>query len=167
MIETLKLTLPLEKYGIGQAKLFDRLIEEIEQGETQIIFADNQPIRLIQVARIYIFCNKKQLVESKQLIKGQGERIRNIRCISEKFKLNESAINAACRGIKEELGICINSSDLELFGKKSEEKESPSYPGLTTRYAFYDFRWDMPEEYFNPDGYVADEGDCVTYFEWK
>ena len=167
MIEQLKLTLPVHLYGVGQAKSFDRLVEEIKAGETQIIFENYQPVRLIQVARIYIFCKKQQLIESKQTIKGQGDRFRNLDCVSEKFKLSESALDAACRGIEEELGLYVKYSDLVLLDKKTEERESPSYPGLLTRYEFYDFQWDMPERHYCPEGYKADEGDCITFFEWK
>lgn len=167
MIEQLKLTLPIHLYGIGQAKSFDRLVEEIKTGETQIIFENNQPIRLIQVARVYVFCKGQQLVESKQTIKGQGDRVRNLDCVSEKFFLAESAFDAACRGIEEELGLSTRGTDLLSLGKKTEERESPSYPGLKTRYDFFDFKWDMPERHYCPEGYVADEGDCVTFFNWK
>jgi hypothetical protein len=167
MIEQLKLTLPLHLYGVGQAKSFDRLVEEIEQGETLIDFRNNQPVRLIQVARVYIFCKGRQLIESKQTIKGQGDRFRNLDCVSEKFKLRERARDAAVRGIEEELGLCIKESDLVLLGKLAEERESPSYPGLLTCYVFYDFQWVLPEEYYRQEGYTADEGDCITFFNWK
>lgn len=167
MIEQLKLTLPVHLYGVGQAKSFDRLVEEIKAGETQIVFENYQPIRLIQVARVYVFFGSKQLIESKQTIKGQGDRRRGIDCVSEKFKLSESALDAACRGIEEELGLYVKYSDLVLLGKSSEQRESPSYPGLQTRYEFYDYRWELPERHYCPEGYVADEGDCITFFEWK
>lgn len=167
MIEQLKLTLPLDKYGIGKAKSFTRLMEEIKSGETQIIFENNQPIRLIQVVRVYVFCKEQQLVESKQTIKSQGNRFRNLDCVSEKFKLSESALDAACRGIEEELGLYVKESDLLLLGKKTEEQESPSYPGLLTRYDFYDFRWQLPEKHYRKEGYVAEEEACVTFFSWK
>lgn len=166
MIEQLKLTLPVHLYGVGASKSFEGLLTEIKSGETQIIFENNQPIRLIQVARVYVFCKGKQLVESKQTIKGQQDRFRNLDCVSEKFKLSESAFNAACRGIEEELGIYVKSSDLILLGKESEERESPSYPGLLTRYEFFDFRWELPERHYRKE-YIADEGDCVTFFSWK
>lgn len=166
MIEQLKQTLPIHLYGLGEAKPFSRLLDEIKAGETQIIWENYQPIRVIQVARVYVCHGNQKLVEVKQTIKGQGDRIRGIDCISEKFKLDESAINAACRGLDEELNISVGYKDLKSLGKTSQTKESPSYPGLTTRYEFYDFRWDMPETYYKPDGYIADEGDCVTYFEW-
>jgi hypothetical protein len=167
MIEQLKLTLPVHLYGIGKAKSFDRLIEEIKAGETQMVFENNLPIRLIQVARVYVFHKEQQLVESKQTIKEQGDRFRNLDCVSEKFKLSESALDAACRGIEEELGLYVKCSDLQSLGKKSEERESPSYPGLMTRYEFYDFQWDMPEKHYLEEGYTADEGDCITFFNWK
>jgi hypothetical protein len=167
MIEQLKLTLPLDKYGVGKAKSFDRLMEEIKSGETQIIFENHQPVRLIQVARVYVFHKERQLVESKQTIKGQGDRFRNLNCVSEKFKLSESALDAACRGIEEELGLYVKNSDLVILGKKSEERESPSYPGLVTRYDFYDFRWELPEKHYHPKGYIAEEGESITFFNWK
>ena len=166
MIEFLKKVLPIDQYGIGQAKPFEKLIKEIESGETQIIFENNNPIRIIQTARVYVYCKGKQLVEAKQIING-NERFRNFKSVSEKFKLDESAINAAVRGIKEELGIIIRDSDLVSLENVKDGKESPSYPGLLTRYDFYDFRWDMPEKYFKPEGYIAYEENATTYFEWR
>lgn len=102
MIEQLKQALPIHLYGVGQAKPFDRLLAEIEAGETQIIWEGNQPIRLIQVARVYVFYGNLKLVETKQTIKGQGNRVRNIDCVSEKFYSHEFSDVAACRGIREE-----------------------------------------------------------------
>jgi hypothetical protein len=32
---------------------------------------------------------------------------------------------------------------------------------------FYDFQWVLPEEYYRQEGYTADEGDCITFFNWK
>jgi len=37
-IEQLKLTLPLNLYGVGNAKPFFKLVDEIKSGETQIVF---------------------------------------------------------------------------------------------------------------------------------
>lgn len=167
MIEQLKLNLPVHLYGVGKAKSFEGLLKEIEDGETQMVFENDLPVRLIQVARVYVFHKEQQLVESKQTIKGQGDRFRNLDCVSEKFKLSESALDAACRGIQEELGVSVSYSELQLLGKKSEERVSPSYPGLMTRYDFFDFKWDMPERHYLEEGYTADEGDCITFFNWK
>lgn len=39
--------LPLELYGVGKAKTFDKLINEIKASETIINWEDNQPIRFL------------------------------------------------------------------------------------------------------------------------
>lgn len=162
----LEAALPIHLYGVGNAKSLSCLISEIEQGETEITWIDNKPIRVINVARVYVYYKNKQLVETKQEIKQQGVRYRNINCISEKFKFNELPIDAALRGLSEELAILVSSDNLTYLTNKTEEKYSPSYPGLLTRYNFYDYKFVMQDKLYNPDGYIAYEGDCITYFNW-
>jgi hypothetical protein len=162
----LEKALPIHLYGVDNAKSLSCLINEIKQGETEITWINEVPIRVINVARVYVYYKDKQLVETKQLIKQQGIRYRNINCISEKFKLNELPIDAALRGLSEELAIAVSSNNLNYLTNSKEERYSPSYPGLLTRYNFFDYIFIMKDELYNPSGYVADEGDCVTYFNW-
>lgn len=156
--------LPLELYGVGKAKTFDKLIREIEAGETVISWEGDQPIRVIRVARVYITFQNLVLWESNQIFREDGRsRQRNICGVSEKFFCWEDALEAAKRGVKEELGFDIEP---QHKGYKEEIKETPSYPRLTTRYKFHDYMVELNQAQFQPN-YVADEGDSITYFEWR
>lgn len=156
--------LPLEFYGVGKAKTFDKLINEIKAGETVISWEGDQPIRVIRVARVYITFQNLVLWESNQIFREDGRsRQRNICGVSEKFFCWEDALEAAKRGVKEELGLDVEPQ-YKCYVEKKEE--STNYPGLTTRYKFHDYTVELNESQFKQT-YVADEGDSITYFEWR
>lgn len=156
--------LPLELYGVGNAKTFDKLISEIKAGETIINWENNQPVRVIKVARVYINFQNLTLWESNQIFKEDGRsRQRNICGVSEKFFCWEDALEAGKRGVKEELGVDVEP---RYRGYVEEEQESGSYPGLKTKYKFYDYTAEMDECQFKQN-YVANEINSITYFEWR
>jgi len=73
---------------------------------------------------------------------------------------------SARRALREELGV-QNSNIIENLGIQSETQTSPSYPGLTTEYIRHEMHTNLPEQAFNPDGYVENQPDKNTYFVWK
>ena len=63
--------------------------------------------------------------------------------LAEKFKPCESPEEAAKRGVREQLGAAIENKEENIKVKWSgrleeEEKSSQSFPGLVTRYKFYE-----------------------------
>ena len=48
-MQNLKSVLPLELYGHGQAKSFQSLLDEIKNGESQIIWEESKPVRCLKV----------------------------------------------------------------------------------------------------------------------
>lgn len=165
MLEELKLALPLDQWGIGEAKTVEELMAEIRNGECEVIFdVLLDPIRVVRVARVFVTHKGRQLVETKQVMLDGRVRHRHIAGISEKLHASEPPHSGAIRGLKEELGIDIDF--LRVIGNSSECKESKSYPELLCRYEFFDFLLEMPDELFR-DEYIANEEGSTTYFGWE
>ena len=166
--DRLKSSLPIHLYGINKAKDFDSLLEEIESGETQIIWDKDKPIRLLKVVRIEVMYEHQYLIEVKQEFSDGRTRSRNIRGLAEKLFPGENWEAAARRAIKEELGI--DSTNLEILTRGAnsiEENESPSYPGLLSRYEFSDYITDIKGHDYYQTQYVTKEEDTTSFFEWR
>ena len=94
-------------------------------------------------------------------------RKRNLgRAVSEKIKLAEIPAEAMVRGIQEELGIA-GAINLVEEGTTEETIDSPSYPGLISRYVSHKFRVQLNDEQFQPEGYVESQPNMTTYFLWE
>ena len=106
-MQDLKNVLPLELYGHGQAKSFQSLLDEIENGESQIIWEENKPVRRLKVCRVKVICLDKELTlyEDHQEFADGHIRQRGFDYLSEKMGVNENPIIAACRALREELGM--------------------------------------------------------------
>lgn len=124
------------EWGSNATKTVDHLWEEISAGETQI--TEEPPRRLVEVARVVIRREDEILIEvGQEFVSGQIRR-RNSPP-SEKMRPQESYVAAARRCLAEELGIGPEESVIleESYRQKIREKESQSYPGLTTRYVIH------------------------------
>ena len=108
-----------------------------------------------------------RLTEEKQVFKDGRERRRNFKgAVQEKMKAGENPKEAMIRGIWEELGI-TDSIELEEQEKTEETLDSPSYPGIRSRYIRHNFKGTLSEEQFNLDGYIEEQEDKSTYFVWE
>ena len=155
-MQDLKSVLPLELYGHGQAKSFQSLLDEIENGESQIIWEENKPIRCLKVCRVKIICLDKELTlyEDRQEFADGRIRQRGFDYLSEKMGVNEASAIATERALKEELGMNQDALDITPIhpdGIDHKEVESPSYPGLLTRYEFHDFIAFYPVEFWGEE----------------
>ncbi|AFZ11532.1 hypothetical protein Cri9333_0586 [Crinalium epipsammum PCC 9333] len=170
-MKDLKNFLPLHLYGKGQAKDYSSLLQEIEKKESQIIWDNNRPIRLIKVCRVRVICGDQELYEDRQVFSDGRVRKRGIRGLAEKLFKDEKEEIAAKRALKEELGLSDEASTLvsiHFNGIDNEEKESPSYPGLKTRYLFWDFIAYLPVQYWQEEFVEGCEDDVKqTYFVWR
>ena len=88
--------------------------------------------------------------------------------VAEKMIEGENAVEAAIRGVKEELGIDIKKEQLKkkVENKLGERKDSNSYPGLHTIYRENSFTCVLTDDQYNEDGYVENQKDKSTYFKW-
>lgn len=167
--------LPLEKWCIGKAKTVDHLLEEINGGETELIVVGDKLLRTVRVVALTVTYhddqNKLVLVEEKQVFRNGRERIRNLESsLGEKMTVGELPEQAARRALAEELQITGDENEFtfDFMGENFKgPEESPSYPGLNTRYQFFAFSVDLPPRMFKPEGYIEEQDDKTTYFVWK
>ena len=168
IINQLRKILPLEKYGVGEAKKFSDLENEIIKRECEISFENGVPVRHIKFVKVKIFHKGMALMEVNQIFSDGRERKRKITGLGEKLLPNESQIDAARRAIFEELGIkdLDRKFNLVHYGEAVENRDSPSYPGLKTEYNSTGFCCEMPEEFYKEEGYITNEVGKTTFFEW-
>jgi hypothetical protein len=157
-------------WGVGATKSVGDLYAEYLQGETIFELSVAGLVRVVSVAVVTVNLGDLMLKETKQVFVNGSTRTRpNMRgSVSEKFKYGEDPYEAGFRGLQEELGIPNDGFTEcgELQITSSEPTESGSYPGLMSRYRYYEFRVTMSDEHFVSDGYVEDDGKKRTYFEW-
>lgn len=169
-MQDLKSVLPLELYGHEQAKSFQSLLDEIEKGESQVIWEDDKPVRCLKVCRVKVIClDKLTIYEDRQEFKDGRVRKRGFDYLSEKMGVDEIPMTAAERALKEELGMSDDALKITLIHFDSidhKEVESPSYPGLLTRYEFHDFIAYYPVEYWREEFREIQE-DKTTVFIWR
>ena len=87
------------------------------------------------------------------------------------MKTGESPRAAAWRCLAEELGLGEGEVVLsEEYSLTEEEEESPSYPGLMTRYRFHVFAATaaaLPDTDFTRDNHAADDPIRRHYWGWR
>ncbi len=156
----------VEQYGIGKAKTLDQLLDEINDGETELVL--RRSVKVIALNVFYKDDDKELiLVEQKQVLLDGRERPRTLdSSIGEKMLADEVPLEAARHALKEELEIeeMLDLKEGEPFERTSV---SPSYPGLSTHYRFFRFSVYLPDHLFKPEGYIIKEADKTTYFVWK
>ncbi len=155
-------------WGQGKAKQPGDLWAEYRNGETR--FADDPPARLIDVAQIVLGRGDAVLLELAQEFADGRRRVR-LRPPSEKMKPGESPRAAAWRCLAEELGLTEAEVALdEDYHVIEEEEDSPSYPGLMTRYRFHVFAATadaLPDADFARDNHAADDPIRRHYWGWR
>lgn len=157
-------------YGKGSAKTIEHLFNEIKNDECSIRIEDDEIIRNIEFVGIEIFHDDLRLKEDYQKFK-KDNRVRKRDSefsVAEKMIEGENAVEAAIRGVKEELGIDIKKEQLKkkVENKLGERKDSNSYPGLHTIYRENSFTCVLTDDQYNEDGYVENQKDKSTYFKW-
>jgi len=155
-------------WGRAGAKQPGDLWAEYRNGESR--FVDDPPARLIAVAQVVLRRGDTVLLELAQEFADSRRRVR-LRPPSEKMKPGESPRAAALRCLAEELGLGEGEVTLSEEGQVSEEEaDSPSYPGLTTRYRFHVFAATaaaLPDADFARDNHAADDPIRRHYWGWR
>ena len=168
----LRFRIPLEKWGKGYAKTLSHLFREIESGECTILEERGNLLREIQFAMCEMFYrdgkNLFKLIEQKQVFNDGRTRIRDKESsVSEKMMIGEDPLESLIRGIKEELGIILDESQIEEVGDVKKTESSQSFPGLITRYNGHNFTCFLNQDQYSPNGYVEVQKDKSTYFIWE
>jgi len=174
LAETLKMHgIDVLAWGKGKAKTVEQLYNEIAVGETQLIEgADQALFREVIVAKgevTYLDAAgvTHRLIEQKQVFTDGRKRTRELdTAISEKMKFGENPDESIIRGVEEELGISgpiTATSDVV----REQLEDSPSYPGLQTRYRLHYYRIVLDSSQYRLDGYVEKQPDKSTFFTWQ
>ncbi|MFO7662039.1 MAG: NUDIX domain-containing protein [Chloroflexota bacterium] len=156
---------PRETWGRGEAKTLGDLWAEYESGETA--FEDDPPARRVAVVQLRLKRGDRVLMELAQEFED-GRRRERYRLPSEKIKPGEDPLAAARRCLREELGFESDEGfSLAIVETSESVSDSPSYPGLRTRYHFVtvDGATDaLPDEDFWHEN--SAEGDIVRRHLW-
>ena len=106
------------------------------------------------------------LLRQTHLVRNGVTVPRNWANISETLEPNETFLEAAVRGLKEELGLRIHPRRLAFRGAWEEVKPSPT-TGATTAYQFEVFSLALSGEELGlvPESSVEDDGTTV-HFTW-
>lgn len=155
-------------WGVGGAKTLDALWMEYVTGETR--FTDDPPARVVEVAQVIIRRGEAMLVELSQEF-GDGRRRVRLRPPSEKLKTGEDPRSAALRCMREELGLAPLDIAIENERVPIEDvADSPSYPGLPTRYRFHTFEvtaGNLPDEDFALENDAPDDPVRRHLWGWR
>ena len=163
--------IPCDAWGRDGTKPVTRLWEEILAGETWL--SEDPPLRQVAVVSVTVEANGKQLTEVRQLMADGAVRERNSPP-TEKMKPGESAVAAALRCMVEELRVDARDVSVaaEPVSMTVEEVESPSYPGLPTRYLLHTVAASVPG--LPATRFTTEEapgaGDAAVrthYWEWR
>lgn len=168
-----KFSIPFQYWGTGKAKTTEDLLNEIENKDCILREEDGLLVRYIEFVGVEIFYKDKQnnvyrLKEDRQVFKDGRVRKRSLPVsVAEKMQTGEDALISAIRGIKEELQIEVEKSQLLKSDDIDFKGGSLSYPGLRTKYTGHKFKCELKEHQFVPGGYVENQLTKSTYFVWQ
>lgn len=156
------------RWGRGAAKTLANLWDEYVQGEAA--FQDDPPLRCVEVVELRIRRNSRILLELEQEFDA-GQRRARRRPPSEKLKPGESWAAGAARCLREELGLTPGEYTLDPTSHAQAEHllDSPSYPGLPTRYTLHSVTAvapGLPDADFWRGNLAARAGDPVRRHRW-
>lgn len=164
----------LDDYGIstdGWIKDANSLFTEIKEEECYLVDKNGVLMRHVDVVRV--FCNSKsdtlKLVEEKQVYHKTGKIMNRLHeYVSEKIKFGENPMEAAIRGLQEELGL--NTEKLIITKrnnpKKLDSQLSKTYTSLLCVYNYHDFDVSIPDDQYKEE-YIENQEDKSTFFIWK
>lgn len=158
-------------WGAGPTKTLAHLATELQEGDSEL-FTDQEGLaRRVQNVWVDVFVaesgQRRHLVERRQIFCDGRSRERSLPAsLGEKCKIGEEPLVAARRALVEELGI---EKPLGLATAEPRENPvgEPSYPGLRTVYETYWFTAEIDPKDYKPEGYVEEQVDKRTYFEWE
>ncbi len=158
----------ISQWGRGKAKRLECLWSEIANEEVSI--QDQPTIRIVPVVQVIIRRGQKILIEAKQEFDDKRIRFRS-HPPSEKIRQGENYVEAAIRCLEEELGLERQNIKIipSTYRQRQKELDSPSYPGLYTRYTFHivEARVNgLPDTDFWTDESARSENDPVRRHHW-
>jgi hypothetical protein len=157
------------QWGTGAAKSLQDLWNEIASGDAYL--EDNPPQRVLNIVDVVVHCGNRVLVEHEQQLSDGRTRYRGLP-LSEKMKPGESPVEAAIRGLNEELQV--RSSDVKVLNASLQpqpiHRESRSFPGLQTKYQIYKIEVEvnhLPKEDFWTNESQGDHESATKRHHWR
>lgn len=162
------------RHEISNKTVFD-LFKEITANESQILTNGNMIWRQLKVARIEITADiDRQTYRLQEFQKYDADNKlirRQTKCsIGEKMTSKENLSTAVIRAIKEELSLDITLDDIYIPERQpiTLDNTSESFPGMPTRYYFYDTKIELSGDQIRPEyvEYQPEKGK-TNYFRWE
>lgn len=156
-------------WGRANAKTVADLWQELRLGESRL--QDEPVTRLVDVTNVWVYQNGLVLREVEQEL-GNGRVRRRNSPPAEKMLPGEDALAAARRCLREELHLDDESflSDLTLVQSHVSCIDSPSYPGLPSRFTVHSVAVHvrgLPSEDFATLNRAFASGDPVRVHRWR
>lgn len=162
----------IDTWGTGNAKTINHLYKEIQEGECYLSDEGEYLTRYIEFVAIKVYYQEDNnmwfLREDRQeFTDGRIRRRKMPSSVSEKMKAGEDPLVSAIRGIEEELGVRVESSQLSKRRDITYNGSSISYPGLTAKYKGHQYSCYLRKEQFDLNGYIEVQSDKKTFFVWE
>jgi hypothetical protein len=161
--------LNISQWGLHSTKTVAELWQEMTEGETRLQAHPLQ--RIVEGVVIVVRHGDKVLIEQRQEFSNGHTRTRGL-APSEKMKSGESAIDAARRGLTEELGgLCGQIEIVKVWPEvRQVVRHSPSYPGLASCYLLHVVEarvQGLPAENFSTTERHQERGTTLMRHEWS
>ena len=166
-----------EEWGRGKAKTIRHLLDEIENGECELVERRSRyfPFRkqLVRVLRVLVIRISRNdgyvLVETERYFNDGRDITRPLDAsLAEKMFPHERARSAAVRALQEELQIFLHADEYPLLLPGGETRgfaSSTHFPGLLTDRRVQIVNFKMPQKYVH-DEYREVQKDKTTVFGW-
>ena len=118
-----------------------------------------------KVALVEIYSPLGRLVQDELILPNGEKKSRGFQNLSETVEPGEKPLQAAVRGVMEELGLNLSSSRFRRKGTKRETKPSPT-TGKVTHYEFSIFSLLLTAEEADqvPSSTTEEDGNVVTFY---
>jgi len=161
----------IDNWGTGEALPVDRLLHEINIGESFLRIGNSGELeRVLRVVKLIIEDRDRGILLEDYQILPDGRRKDRGQTPGGKIGLNETIAEAMEREMHEELGLS-RSQYHAIIDKlpKTEEKPSKSYPGLRSTYELYRayIRLDPAVSISNGYSTIDKEDGKKLFFRWR
>jgi len=166
----MKYNIPLEKWGTQGFKTVDHLFGELQEHECILSDVNGELHRNVDFVGAKIIYKKDgvnyRLCEDRAVFKDGRIRIRPIEhSMAEKLHDGESHSDGLIRGLKEELGMEIDKSQIAFYNKEKFE-DNTDYPGIHSFHNGYSYMVTINDSQFKKE-YIEHQSDKDIYFKWR
>lgn len=124
-------------------------------------------MKLHKAARIKVLYGDMALTQDYLILPNGEVRERGFSCLSETVEPGETFLEAAIRGLREEIGLNIPTDRLSYIGEEKEVKPSPT-TGELKEYWFQDYQLLISEdEYYEIPEIITEEDGNKIIFRWE